>query len=161
MTIDTGLWHKNATYEDVVATINKDYKVTLPKRTSLEIWDSFAMSQFKEMQAELSDRQQAGHDHQRMEAAMTDAAGEQGISRHELTTFMNHLSAQSTSAAETLQRQLNETSQAQQRAMAQQGDAFAQALAEQSQAADRRDRAQQLAMEALRQAPQTSAYIQS
>ena len=124
MTIDTGLWRKVATHEEVVHAIKKDYEVKLPKRTRLEIWDAFAMSQFKEMQAELSERQQAGHDHQRMEAAMTDAAGEQGISRHELTTFMNHLSAQSTSAAETLQRQLNETSQAQQRAMVQQGDAL-------------------------------------
>ena len=94
-----------------------------------------------------------------MEAAMQDAANEQGIGRHELHTFMNHLAAQSTSAAQTLQRQLNETSQAQQRAMAEQGSAFAQALAEQSQAADRRDRAQQLAMEALRQTPQTAPSV--
>ena len=98
MTIDTGLWHKNATYEDVVAAINKDYKVTLPKRTSLEIWDSFAMSQFKEMQAELSENQRAGHDHQRMEAAMTDAAGEQGISRHDLNTFSWRISLHKTRA---------------------------------------------------------------
>ena len=99
MTIDTRLWHKNATYEEVVQSIQKDYKIKLPKRTSLEIWDSFAMSQYKEMQAELSERQQAGHEHQNMEAAMQDAANEQGISRHELHTFMNHLAAQSTSAA--------------------------------------------------------------
>ena len=115
MTIDTGLWHNNATYEEVVQSVQKDYTLKLPKRTSLEIWDSFAMSQYKEMQAELSDRQQAGHDHQRMEAAMTDAAGEQGISRHELNTFMTHLTAQNTSAVQALQRQLDETGRAQQR----------------------------------------------
>ena len=99
------------------------------------------MSQYKEQVAQLQEGQQAVHEHHNMEAAMQDAANDQGISRHELHTFMNHLAAQSTSAAETLQRQLNETSQAQQRAMAEQGNAFAQALAEQSQAADRRGRA--------------------
>ena len=115
MTIDTGLWYKVPTYAEVVQAIDKDYKVKLPKRTSLEIWDSFAMSQYKEMQAELSEKQQAGHEHQNMEAAMQDAANEQGISRHELHTFMNHLVAQSTSAVQALQRQLDETSRAQQR----------------------------------------------
>ena len=94
MTIDTGLWRKVATCEEVVQAIKKDYKIKLPRRTSLEIWDSFAMTQFKEMQADISERQQAGHEHQSMEAAMTDAAGEQGISRQELNTFMTHLTAQ-------------------------------------------------------------------
>ena len=70
MTIDTGLWHKHATYEEVVQAIDKDYKVKLPKRTSLEIWDSFAMSQFKEQVAELQSSQQAVHEHHNMEAAM-------------------------------------------------------------------------------------------
>ena len=100
MTIDTGLWHTNATYEEVVQAIGKDYKVKLPKRTSLEVWDSFAMSQYKEQVAELQSSQQAMHEHQQMEAAMQDAANEQGISRHELSTFMTHVAAQNTSAAE-------------------------------------------------------------
>ena len=95
---------QHATYEEVVQAKDKDYKVKLPKRTSLEIWDSFAMSQFKEMQAELSEKQQAGHEHQNMEAAMQDAANEQGLGRHELHTFMNHLAVQSTSAADTLHK---------------------------------------------------------
>ena len=48
MTVDTGLWHKVPTYAEVVQAINKDYKVKLPARTSLQVWDSFAMSQYKE-----------------------------------------------------------------------------------------------------------------
>ena len=95
MTIDTGLWYKVPTYAEVVQAIDKDYKVKLPKRTSLEIWDSFAMSQYKEQVAQLQESQQAGHLHHNMEASMQTAANEQGISRHELTTFMTHLAAQS------------------------------------------------------------------
>ena len=159
MTVDLGLWHKVPTYAEVVQAIDKDYKVKLPARTSLQVWDSFAMSQYKEQVAELQNSELARHDHNNMQAAMQEAADEQGITRNELNTFMTHMAAQSSSAARDLQRQLNESSQAQQRAMAEQGAQFAQALAQQSQQADRREAAAELARQALQAAPQTAASV--
>ena len=153
MTVDTGLWYKVPKYEDVVKAIEKDYKVKLPERTALQFWDSFALSQYKDQVAELQAGEEARHDHQGMEAAVQQAAEEQGLTRRELSTYMTHLQAQNSSAVQELQRQLGEQSAAHQRALQEQGTQFAAQLAQESQRADRREAAARQAMQALREAP--------
>jgi len=159
MTVDTGLWYKVPKYEDVVKAIERDYKVKLPERTALQFWDSFALSQYKDQVAELQAGEEARHDHQGMEAAVQQAAEEQGLTRRELSTFMTHLQAQNSSAVQELQRQLGEQSAAHQRALQEQGAQFAAQLAQESQRADRREAAARQAMQALREAPQTAPSL--
>ena len=139
--LDLQLWTKVPKYEDVVRAIEKDYKVTLPERTALTFWDSFAMSHYREMVTGLEGAQEAGRSHQQMEAAMEQAAGEEGVTRREMMTFMDHLQAQNTGAAAQLQRNLDEATVAHRRALQEQGDQFARALAGESQRAGRRERA--------------------
>ena len=156
MTIDTHLWTKQPKYEEVVAAIEKDYKVKLPPRTAVTFWDSYALSQFRGMVAELQNSEQARVEHVQMEGAVQQAAEEQGLSRREMTSYMGHLAAQNSSAVETLQRQLNESHIAQRTALQEQGAAFATQLAQESQRADRREQAARMAMESLRETVPTS-----
>ena len=68
-------WEKVPTYEEVLKTVDKDFKVKLPDRTALSFYDSFAMGQFREMQQQIANAQQAtdaGRDH-----ATTQAASEE------------------------------------------------------------------------------------
>jgi hypothetical protein len=157
--LDLQLWTKAPKYEDVVRAIEKDYKVKLPERTALTFWDSFAMSHYRDMVAGLEGGQEAGRSHQQMEAAMEQAAGEEGVTRREMMTFMDHLRAQSTGAAAQLQRNLDDATAAHHRALAEQGERFARALADESQRADRRERVAQQAAQALREAPQTAPSL--
>ena len=65
-------WSKVPTYEEVLKTVDKDFKVKLPDRTALSFYDSFAMGQFREMQQQITNAQQAtdaGRDHARPPAA--------------------------------------------------------------------------------------------
>ena len=158
--LDLGLWTRVPKYDEVARAIQKDYKVKLPERTALTFWDSFALGRYRAMVGGLEGAQEAGRAHQQMEAAMEEAAGqEEGVTRRELVALMSQLQAQSTSAAQTLQRDLEQSTQAQRRALQEQGDQFAQALAEESQRADRRERAAQQAAQALREAPQTAPSL--
>eukprot|EP00969_Alexandrium_andersonii_P246386 10887923-Alexandrium_andersonii.AAC.1 len=68
-----GLWTRVPKYEEVVRAIQKDYKVKLPDRTVLTFWDSFALSQYKDMVSGLEGAQEAGRAHQQMEPAMEEA----------------------------------------------------------------------------------------
>ena len=158
--LDLGLWTKVPKYEDVVKDIEKDYKVRLPERTALTFWDSFALSQYRDMVAGLEGAQEGARAHQGMEAAMEEAVGqEEGVTRREMLAFMTQLQAQSSSAAQTLQQNLDQSAQAHRRALQEQGDQFARSLAEESQRADRRERAAQQAAQALREAPQTAPSL--
>eukprot|EP00969_Alexandrium_andersonii_P071856 3171726-Alexandrium_andersonii.AAC.1 len=65
-----------------------------------------------------------------MEAAMEQAAGEEGVTRRELATFMDQLQAQSTGAAAQLQRDLDDATAANRRALQEHGEQFARALAD-------------------------------
>ena len=158
--LDLGLWTKVPKYEDVVKDIEKDYKVRLPERTALTFWDSFALSQYRDMVAGLEGAQEGARAHQGMEAAMEEAVGqEEGVTRREMLAFMTQLQAQSSSAAQTLQQNLDQSAQAHRRALQEQGDQFARSLAEESQRAERRERAAQQAAQALREAPQNLAVV--
>ena len=59
-------WTKRPTYEEIVADLNKDYKVKLPDRVALNFYDSFAHTQFQQMQQSVTASQQnvdAARDH--------------------------------------------------------------------------------------------------
>ena len=48
--VNTVEWSKRPTYEQILRDIDKDYKVKLPDRTAVQFYDSFAMSEFRNMQ---------------------------------------------------------------------------------------------------------------
>ena len=78
MTIDTHLWTRQQRYEEVVAAIEKDYKVKLPPRTAVTFWDSYALSQFRGMVAELQNNEQARVEHVQMEGQCSRRQRNQG-----------------------------------------------------------------------------------
>ena len=119
----------------------------LPDSTALQFWDSFAVSQLRENLSELKGGEEGRHDHAQMEATMHQAAGEQGLARRELSTYMTHLPAQNSNAVQDLQTQLGEQTAAHQRALQEQGVQFAAQLAQESQRADRREAAARMARE--------------
>ena len=47
-------WSKRPTYEEVLETLDTDYKVKLPDRSAVSFYDSFAMGQFREMQQQIT-----------------------------------------------------------------------------------------------------------
>ena len=156
MTVDLRLWREVPTYGEIVRAIQKDFKVKLPARTALTFWDSFAMSQYRDMVAGLQSDDAAGREHAEMQGAVAQAAEEEGVSRREMMQFMTHLQSQNTAATRELQARLDDSARAQRQALQEQGTQFAEALAQESQRADRRDRISQEAMQALRDAPRSA-----
>ena len=51
--VNTVEWSKRPTYEQILRDIDTDYKVKLPDRTAVQFYDSFAMSEFRNMQQEI------------------------------------------------------------------------------------------------------------
>ena len=47
-------WVKRPTYEEIVRDLEKDYKVKLPDRAALNFYDSFAHTQFQQMQQSIT-----------------------------------------------------------------------------------------------------------
>ena len=75
----TELWSRRPAYEEVLALIDKDYKIKLPNSVALELYDSVAMSQFRADQA-MTDEHGARADEHR-DAAMGEAAAEAGVGK--------------------------------------------------------------------------------
>ena len=73
----------------------------LPDRITLNFYDSFAMSQFREQQQAMAASQQ-NSDGARDEA-MTQAAAESGVGKRELIEFAQQLSQQNSAAIRQLQ----------------------------------------------------------
>ena len=79
MTINQAVWSKRPTYEEILRDMETDYKVKLPDHVALQSYDSFAMTQFREMQQQTNESE-AQNDEHRREAVVTAAAGE-GVGR--------------------------------------------------------------------------------
>ena len=47
-------WEKKPTYEEIIRDLEKDYKVKLPDRVALNFYDSFARTQFQQVQQSIS-----------------------------------------------------------------------------------------------------------
>ena len=73
-------WTKRPTYEEILRDIEKDYKVKLPDLVALNFYDSFAHTQFQQMQHNISTSQQ-NVDNQR-DHAMSMAADDGDTSKH-------------------------------------------------------------------------------
>ena len=135
-----GLFRKKPTYNELLDLIERDDdKIQLPERLGLQFMDSFAMGQYKQMVQDTAEGGQRVADHQQMDAAMTQAASEEGVNRQELLSFMQNMQAQNTSAQAQLQQQLNASIAGQQRANETHAAAIAQEIATKTRKQDERD----------------------
>ena len=95
-------WKKRPTYEEVVASLEKDYKVKLPDRVALNFYDSFAHTQFQQMQQSATTSQQnvdAARDH-----AMSMAADDESTSKHAILQHATQMQQQNSTALQEAQR---------------------------------------------------------
>ena len=136
--VNTVEWSKRPTYEQILRDIDKDYKVKLPDRTAVQFYDSFAMSEFRNMQQEIEGSKIQADTNR--DEAMTQAAAEEGVSRQELVQFANHLNQQSTAANAELRQSLERTADSHRQTIQQQTDAFARQLGEERSRQDERAR---------------------
>ena len=112
-----GLFRKKPTYNELLDLLERDEdKIQLPERIGLQFMDSFAMGQYKEMVQQQQEGGQRVAEHQQMDAAMTQAATEEGVNRQELLGFMQQMQAANSSAQAQLQQQLNASIDGQRRA---------------------------------------------
>ena len=136
--VNTVEWSKRPTYEQILRDIDKDYKVKLPDRTAVHFYDSFAMSEFRNMQQEIEGSKIQADTNR--DEAMTQAAAEEGVSRQELVQFANHLNQQSTATNAELRQSLERTADSHRQTIQQQTDAFARQLGEERARQDERAR---------------------
>ena len=73
--LNQALWSKRPTYDEILRDMETDYKVKLLDRVALQFYDSFAMTQFREMQQQTNESE-AQKDEHRREAVVTAAADE-------------------------------------------------------------------------------------
>ena len=118
--VNTVEWSKRPTYEQILRDIDTDYKVKLPDRTAVQFYDSFAMSEFRNMQQEIGGSKIQADTNR--DEAMTQAAAEEGVSRQELVQFANHLNQQSTAANAELLQSLERTADSHRQTIQQQTD---------------------------------------
>ena len=109
------VFRRKPTYNEVLNLIEADAdKVTLPERTGVEFWDSFAMGQYREMLQQTAAGDSRVAEHNQMDAAMTQAASqEEGVTKAEMLQFMRDMNAQNTNAHATLASSLNANIEAQ------------------------------------------------
>ena len=70
--VDPRLFRKKPTYTEILNLIEQDAdKIELPERIGVQLFDSFAMGQYKEMLQESAAGTQAVAEHQQMDNAMT------------------------------------------------------------------------------------------
>ena len=159
--VNPGLFRKKPTYLEILNAIERDEdRVDLPERTGLNLWDSFAMGQYREMVAQVQEGQNNHADHQQMEAAMTQAANTtEGVSKAELMGFMQQMNQSNSAAQATLQQQMNENIQATKKATEAHAASIAQEIATQSRKQDQRDAVVDELRKSLAQAHQTPASV--
>ena len=151
MTINQAVWTKRPTYEEILRDMEKDYKVSLPDRVALQFYDSFAMTQFRQMQQETTEGEVQKDEHRR--EAVVQAARDQGIGANELGQFVDQLRQQSTRANEELRGHLDASAAHHRRGMEEQAATFARAMSEESMRADARMRTVQSSVDALASQP--------
>ena len=159
--VKAGVFRKKPTYLELLNAIERDEdKIQLPERIGVQLWDSFAMGQFKEMVAQAQEGQNAQAQHQAMDQAMTTAANEnEGVSRQELLGFMQQMNAANSSAQATLQQQMTENIAATQRATEAHATAIAQEISVQTRRQDQRDAVVDSLRQSLAEAHQTPASV--
>ena len=155
-----GLFRKKPTYNELLDLLERDEdKIQLPERIGLSFMDSFAMGQYKEMVQQQQEGGQRVAEHQQMDAAMTNAATEEGVNRQELLGFMQQMQAANSSAQAQLQEQLNASISGQQRANETHAAAIAQQIATHTRKQDDRDTIVGELRQSLAQAHQTPQSV--
>ena len=159
--VKAGVFRKKPTYLELLNAIERDEdKIQLPERIGVQLWDSFAMGQFKEMVQQAQEGQNAQAQHQAMDQAMTNAANEnEGVSRQELLGFMQQMNAANSSAQATLQQQMTDNIAATQRAAEAHATAIAQEISVQTRRQDQRDAVVDQLRTSLAEAHQTPASV--
>ena len=133
-------FRKKPTYSEILSSIERDEdKIQLPERTALTFWDSFAMGQYEEMLETAAVGQQAQGERVQLDAAMTQAATDEGLNRQELAGYMRDLNTQNTAAHSTLAAQMQANIDATRRAAEAHAQSIAQEIATQSRKQDQRD----------------------
>ena len=157
--VDQG-FRKKPTYSEILSSIERDEdKVELPERTALTFWDSFAMGQYKQMFETAAVGQQAQGERVQMDAAMTQAATDEGLNRQELVGFMRDMNTQNSAAHSTLAAQMQANIDATRRAAEAQAQSIAQEIATHTRKQDQRDEVVEQLRQSLAQAHQTPASV--
>ena len=134
-------WVKRPTYEEIVRDLEKDYKVKLPDRVALNFYDSFAHTQFQQMQQSISASQQNVDDAR--DHAMSMAADEQDTSRHAMLQHAAQMQQQNSAALQEAQRLNAQLQESHERPRQQQAEEMARLIAQQQVERDNRDRMHQ------------------
>ena len=164
-------WEKKPTYEEIIRDLEKDYKVKLPDRVALNFYDSFAHTQFQQMQQSISTSQQNIDDAR--DHAMTMTADEQDTSRHAILQHAAQMQQQNSAALQEAQRLNAQLQERHERSRQQQAEEMAKLIAQQQVERDNRDRMHQKVIEDLQKhskvaptplpppAPDNTAVIQN
>ena len=147
-------WVKRPTYEEIVRDLEKDYKVKLPDRVALNFYDSFAHTQFQQMQQSISTSQQNIDDAR--DHAMTMAADEQDTSRHAMLQHAAQMQQQNSAALQEAQRLNAQLQERHERSRQQQAEEMAKLIAQQQVERDNRDRMHQKVIEDLQKHPKVA-----
>ena len=75
---------KKPTYDELLGEVSKDFLLKLPKRTSLDILNSFEMSKLKANFEELGEIQRKRNEHAALQLKVDDAASQAGVGRRHL-----------------------------------------------------------------------------
>ena len=147
-------WEKKPTYEEIIRDLEKDYKVKLPDRVALNFYDSFAHTQFQQMQQSISTSQQNIDDAR--DHAMSMAADEQDTSRHAILQHAAQMQQQNSAALQEAQRLNAQLQERHERSRQQQAEEMAKLIAQQQVERDNRDRMHQKVIEDLQKHPKVA-----
>ena len=142
-------WTKRPTYEELIKDLEKDYKVKLPDRVALNFYDSFAHTQFQQMQHNISTSQQNvdnARDH-----AMSMADDDEDTSKHAIFQAAAQTQQQNSAALQEAQRLNSQMAETHERSRQQQAEEMAKLIAQQQIERGNRDRMQAKVLEELQQ----------
>ena len=146
-------WEKKRTYEEIIQDLEKDHKVKLPDRSTLNFYHPFAHTQFQQMQQSIYAGQQ--HVDDSRGHAMSMAVDEQDTSRHAI--LQDAARAQQNSAALQEAQRLNaQLQERHERSRQQQAEEMAKLTAQQQVERDNRDRMHQKVTEDLQKHPKVA-----
>ena len=141
-------WTKRPTYEEILADLDQDCKVKLPNRVAVNFYDSFAHTQFQQMQSQISTSQanvDSARDH-----AMSMAADDSDTSKHAIFQAAAPMQQQISAASQETQRLNSQMAETHERSRQQQAEEMAKLIAHQQIERDNGDRVYQKIIEDLK-----------
>ena len=141
-------WTKGPTHEEMLADLDKYYKVKLPNRVAINFYDPFAHTQFQHMQSQISTSQanvDSARDH-----AMSMAADDSDTSKHAIFQAAAQMQQQNSAALQEAQRLNSQMAETHERSRQQQAEEMAKLIAHHQIERDNRDRMHQKIIEDLK-----------